>query len=223
MKKSLIIISSSVLMLSIIIIPVVLRPYGPFPDPSKFSSFIERIVPDNSYLPVIYSLEELDAKSIYFAMTADISQIENIAQLIEEEESFLSTYNPKEFNKKDWRRHTFIYSVNLSLGVEKEEFLTLFSIFQTHMFYLNYSTDDYYSVTYFNSSTSDRELWKINETADYIFSSEAPLIFVNQTIVISDIYAPLAGTGTHFTRFILCFPDGQPVFFISNEGPWWIS
>ncbi|MFW9852738.1 MAG: hypothetical protein ACFFDS_07345, partial [Candidatus Thorarchaeota archaeon] len=57
----------------------------------------------------------------------------------------------------------------------------------------------------------------------YIFSINTPLFFVNQTVEVSDIYAPLAGMGFYFTRFILCTTSGTPVFFISNEGPFWVS
>jgi len=65
--------------------------------------------------------------------------------------------------------------------------------------------------------------WNISEMLDYVYNFSIDFICVNQTVEVSDIYAPLAGTGTAFRRIWLCLPSGQPIFFFSDEGSWWIS
>ena len=90
------------------------------------------------------------------------------------------------------------------------------------MFYYNFTSTEYRA----NSSIStwiDPQDWMISDIVDFLYKNNSTFILITQYVKISDIYAPLAGTGTEFERFILCLETGQPVLFISNEGPWWIS
>jgi hypothetical protein len=227
MKKFIQITFPSVLVVGLVVTLVILRPFNPIVDKSRFHSSINRIVPDTYYLPILLDLENISGNNSYFDQIkgGNLEDIlENITLLIEREELFLNNYNPDDFIENGpWPYHAFNYSAKLTLGPYQGEFTSIIQIHPTFMFYLNFSTQEYLAVTYFNSSTQDQELWMIEEIYEYIISESSTLLFVNQTMVISDIYAPLAGTGTEFTRYILCLPDGQPAFFLSDEGAWWIS
>ncbi|NPD90051.1 MAG: hypothetical protein HGN29_15160 [Asgard group archaeon] len=227
MRKAFLLAASSVVIISSILTVVLLRPYHTIPDPSRFRSFIGRHVPDESFLPILLSLENISGNSSYFDGIKGEhyeDHIENISILIEREQKFLNSYYPEDYtNEGYWPFHEFSYSANLTHGIPKSEFLSMIHPYPSFMFYFNYSNEIYSSITVFNDSSPDQEYWMIEDIIDHLFTIRTLLIFVNQTMIISDVYAPLAGYGTQFTRFILCLPDGQPVFFISDEGGWWVS
>ena len=226
MKKIAIAVIVSIVIIGAITPIIVIKLNNPKPDSSQFVSEIKRFVFDEQYLSILLSLENISGDCNYFDEIRDNSyaeNVENITQLIENEEYFLSIYDPKDFTQNKFRYHKFIYHGNLSSSISNTSLLDIIHSFPTFLFYYNFSTSLYHSITFYNESTSDPELWNIDGIIQYIFTEESQLMFVNQTVVVSEIYAPLAGSGTQFTRFILCTSEGIPVFFISNEGPWWIS
>jgi len=225
--NTVVIIVSSVILIGITVTLSVLIPYYNAFDPSKFRSDIEREVSDESFLPYLLDLENISENSSYFnsIKSGDYHlNIENVTLLIEKEELFLQNYDEKDFTRNKWRYHTFVYNGILTQPISKSEFNALVPDHPTYLFYQNHTTLEYTTMTSFNQSTSDQSLWGIDDIVDHVFSFFLAYIFVNQTVIVSDVYAPLAGTGTQFHRFIVCDPvTGVPLLFMSDEGGWWIS
>ncbi len=228
MKTKLIFAVVSILVLgSTLTVVFVIESNPIYPDPSKFKSEITRIADTSELLDLLHALESVTGNSIYFdSLGEEFDSIENVSQLITDELEFLSTYNPKDFNERDWRYHKLIYIGTVIDSINNTEFLSLFNLEQLypyHLFYYNFTEEEYYANSTFVNPYVDPDTWNISEIFEYVFSLYPEYIFVNQTVDIGDIYAPLAGTGTYLERIWLCLPTGQPILFFSNEGLWWIS
>ena len=197
------------------------------PDPDRFSSITIREVPNENFLPMLYYFENLTGDAIYFEDLDNDSRdmIHNITYYIERELKFLEEFEPTEFATNSWRHHNFTYIGKLTLEVNKENFLSMFNLTNLYpyfMFYYNFSSFDYCSNSTITTGYNPHD-WLLSDLVDYIYSINSNYILITQHVAITDIYAPLAGTGTEFERQILCLETGQPVFFLSDEGPWWIS
>lgn len=226
MNKKVIALIASLVIIGAITPIIVIKIRNSEPDPSQFKSEIKRFVFDEYYLHILLSLENISGSCNYFDEIRSNNyedNVENITHLIEKEEYFLSIYDPKDFTQNKFRYHKFIYHGNLSSGISNSSLINIIHSFPTFLFYYNFSTSLYHSITFYEESTSDPESWNIDGIIQYVFSEESQLLLVNQSVEVADIYAPLAGSGTQFTRFILCKSSSIPIFFISNEGPWWIS
>ncbi len=225
--RAVVIIMSAVVIISITVSLSVIIPRSNQIDPSKFKSEIVRDVTDENYLPYLLELENISGNSSYFQSIKRGTfheRLENITLLIEREELFLENYDEKDFTRNEWRYHKFVYNGILSQPISKSEFSEIVPTNPTFLFFQNHTTLEYIAFTSFDPLTTDHDLWNIDGIIDHVFSFFLAYIFVNQTVIVSDIYAPLAGTGTQFQRFIVCDPTtGVPLLFISDEGAWWIS
>ena len=225
--KTIVIIISSVILIGITVTLSVLLPYYNAFDPSRFRSEIEREVSDENYLPYLLELEKISENSSYFQSIKRGTfhfNLENVTLLVEKEELFLESFNEKDFARNQWRYHTFVYNGNLSQPISKSEFKEIALTDPTFLFYQNHTTLEYTAFTSFDHLTTDQDLWGIDEIIEHVFSFYLAYVFVNQTVIVSDVYAPLAGTGTQFQRLIVCDPTtGIPLLFMTNEGAWWIS
>ncbi|MHA1200584.1 MAG: hypothetical protein ACTSQF_14800 [Candidatus Heimdallarchaeaceae archaeon] len=233
MKTKIIISIASVIVISLTLtLVLVYYPYTPdeteyTPPTSRFTSRIIRDVPNDDYLPLLYTFENLTSQATYFEMLDNGSKslIHNISALIENELDFLENLDPLEFMTNEWRHHNFTYVGTVFSEVNKSTFLSIYdleSLYPYFMFYWNFTTIDYYAnSTLSNGYNSDD--WMIPEIVDYVYEQNSSFILVTQFVDIGDTYAPLAGSGTSFERQILCLATGQPILFLSNEGPWWIS
>ncbi len=196
-------------------------------DPTRFTSLIIRNTPDDMYLPLLYSIENITGQDFYFDMLSNDSKnmVQNVSYLIERELEFLEILDPQDFKDNEWRHHNFTYIGSVFPSVNQSEFLSLFDLenfYPYYFFYYNFTTMNYYA----NSTVSNYyhpDDWGIPEIFDYVYSQNSTSILITQYVRIGDIYAPLAGSGTTFERQILCLATGQPILFLSNEGPWWIS
>ena len=228
MKTKIIIGILSILILSsTLAIVFTIAPKPVYPDPSKFKSEVTRIAEGGDLLDILYFLESLNGSEIYFdSLGDDFDWIENISALIDNELEFLATYNPKDFKPDDWRSHKFIYEGTIIESINQTEFLSLINLEQLylhHFFFYNFTEGIYFANSTAIPPYPDPSLWDLSSKVDYVYSINPEYLFVNQTVVISDLFAPLAGTGTSFERTWLCLPTGQPILFFSNEGGWWIS
>ena len=225
-QKALITVSALIL-ISITIILSILIPRSYPINPSRFRSEIVRNVTDEDYLPYLLELEKISGNSSYFqSIKRGIFhyKLENVTLLVENEELFLENLDEKEFTKNKWRSHTFVYNGILTQPISESEFNEIIPSNPTFLFYQNHTTLEYHAFTSFDEQTSNQSLWGIEGIVDHVFSFFLAYILVNQTVIVSDVYAPLAGTGTQFQRLIVCDPvSGSPLLFISDEGFWWIS
>ncbi len=227
MKLKVVIIGiSSLAIIGIIVTLSIIFPLNQDVDSTRFQSEIIRDLSDDELLLFLTELENLSSNSTYFNSIKPGNyhlNIENITLLIEREESFLASYDSMYYSKTGSRYHKFIYNGIITQPISYSEFIPLILDRPSYIFYQNYTTLEYTTITSFNQTTSNQSLWGIEDIIQYVFSFYLMYIFINQTVVISDVYAPLAGTGTQFQRFIICEPSGYPLFFISDEGLWWIS
>ena len=219
-------VSSATMIIAMITLSVLIPRSYPI-DSSRFRSEIVRNVTDEDYLPYLLELEKISGNSSYFqSIKRGIFhyKLENVTLLVENEELFLENFSEKEFTKNKWRHHTFVYNGILTQPISESEFSVIIPTHPTFLFYQNHTTLEYQAFTSFDEQTSNQSLWGIDEIVDHVFSFFLAYILVNQTIIVSDVYAPLAGTGTQFQRFIVCDPvKGIPLLFITDEGSWWIS
>ena len=227
-----IIISSVVVILLTITLTVVLVYYLPEsteyePDPSHFTSSIRRNYPEENYLAILSYFENLTGQAVYFDDLENDSRnmVLNMTYYIKKELKYVEELNTSEYEENSFRYHNFTYVGSLYTEINRSVFLSIYNVSSFHpifMFYYNFTSTEYRA----NSSIStwiDPQDWMISDIVDFLYKNNSTFILITQYVKISDIYAPLAGTGTEFERFILCLETGQPVLFISNEGPWWIS
>ena len=233
MRYKIIVAILSVLIISVTItLVLIFYPYSPpqteiEPPNSRFSSLIIRDVPDESYLSYLLTNEALTSQEPYFDMLSNDSKsfIHNVSNLIQEELEYLEIFDPSEYYENQWRYHNFTYIGNVIPEVDYIDFISMYNLTEMYpyfFFYYNFTSAEYHanSTLTFGYDPAD---WLIPESVEYLFNQNETYILVTQFVKISEIYAPLAGTGTTFERQILCLETGQPVFFLSNEGPWWIS
>ncbi|MFW9852739.1 MAG: hypothetical protein ACFFDS_07350, partial [Candidatus Thorarchaeota archaeon] len=165
MKKIAIVLIVSIVIIGAITPIIVINIKNSKFDPSKLVSEIKRDVFDENYLSILLSLEDISGDCNYFDEIRGYDflegNIKNISKLIENEECFLSAYNPKDFTPKEWRYHKFIYHGTLSSGINATSLLNIINSYPTFLFYYNFSATLFHSITSYNESTSDSELWNI--------------------------------------------------------------
>ncbi|MHA1302470.1 MAG: hypothetical protein ACTSPI_02050 [Candidatus Heimdallarchaeaceae archaeon] len=224
-KKIIFALITGIIIVSIVSVTVVLNTQI---DEQKFISKINRHVPSDEYLSLLIEKEKIDENTLYFDSlnTSVKSPIENLSKLIEREYEFLNNYKPRDYSKWGKKYHKFIYNASLQINQDisliKELVEERFQ-YPTFYFFYDWETQEYIALSnIMNEYDSNLENWNISKKIDNIFAELDPLV-ITQTVVISDIYAPLAGTGTEFQRLFLCDPQGKPLFFLSTEGYWWLS
>ncbi len=233
MKKKILIGSVSFVLITITLtLVLVYYPFSPENteyelDPNKFTSLITRNYPDENYLALLYYFENITGQAVYFDDLENDSRnmVLNVTYYTEKELKYVEELNTSEYEENSFRYHNFTYIGDVYPEITKSVFLLMYNIssfYPIFMFYYNFTSLEYRA----NSTIplyNNPQNWMIPDIIDFLYENNSTFILITQFVNISDIYAPLAGTGTEFERYILCLETGQPVLFISNEGPWWIS